>query len=347
MAVPANLPLRAAGLPALLIAGLGLVTLPVSLFAPPGVETFWTEILVRIILVTGFYIFIGNSGVFAFGHVAFACVGGYAAAWLSMNPMFKQIMLTGLPHWVQTLQLSPWAGVAAAAVMAALVALVVGAAIVRLSDIAASIATFAFLVVVNRIYSNWDSVTGGVAPLTNIPQFGSIWPTFLFAALALLTAYLFQRSRWGLMLKASRDDDVAALATGISVYRMRLAAFVLSAAVMGAGGAVYTYFLGILTVDVFYMGLTFLMLVMLVVGGAESLTGVVAGVIAVSTVAQILRLAEQGVQIGGTRLALPLGLQEITLGIFMVLVLVYRSDGITRGRELPLPRFLKANADAR
>lgn len=325
-----------------LIAGLAVVTLFVQLMGTGTVQSFWTEILIRIILVTGFYIFIGNSGVFAFGHAAFACVGGYVAAWLSMDAMFKQIMLTGLPGWVQSAHVAPWLAVFAAMAAAAVAALVVGAVIVRLSDIAASIATFAFLLVVNRIYSNWDSVTGGAAPLTNIPSLGGIWASFVFMAGALVIAWLFQQSRFGLMLRASRDDEVAAMATGISVYRMRLVAFVLSGAVMGCGGAVYSFFLGILTADVFYMSLTFLLLVMLVVGGAESLTGVVVGVVAVSCVSEVLRLGEEGVALpNGDMLALPLGMQQILLGIFMVFVLINRADGITRGSELPLPKAFR------
>lgn len=324
-----------------LIALVALATLIISLLTPATFQTVWNEILIRIVLVIGLYIFIGNSGIFAFGHVAFSCIGGYMAAWLTMDPMFKQIMLTGLPLFVQEQQWSPIVGVIAGAGFAAFVALIIGAVIVRLSDIAASIATFAFMIVVNRVYANWDSVTGGVAPLTNIPGFGGLWTAFAFVALASVLALLFQRSRYGLMLKASRDDDVAARAAGVSVYRMRLMAFVLSAAVMGCGGALYTFFLGILNVDAFYLSLTFMLLVMLIVGGAESLAGAVLGVVTVSLIAEFLRFFERGVTLtDAVRLSLPLGSQEIGLGIFMVITLIYRSNGLMRGKEIALPRFL-------
>ncbi|WP_349295361.1 branched-chain amino acid ABC transporter permease (plasmid) [Thioclava sp. 'Guangxiensis'] len=339
--------LRSQWTPIVLIGALAIVTAIVSLVAGLAVQTFWTEILIRIILVTGFYIFIGNSGIFAFGHAAFACIGGYVAAWLSMDMMFKQIMLSGLPVWVQNTQLMPWIAALAGFLVSGVIAGIIGAVIVRLSDIAASIATFAFLLVVNRIFSNWDSVTGGVAPLTNIPQLGGSWMNFLFMAGALLIAWVFQNSRIGLMLRASRDDEVAALASGISVYRMRLTAFAISGAVMGCGGAIYSFFLGILTVDVFYMSLTFLLLVMLVVGGAGSLTGVVVGVVLVSCVSEVLRMAEEGVALGGHQIALPLGMQQIVLGIFMIFVLINRADGLTGGRELKWPgRARKSGAAA-
>lgn len=324
-----------------LIALIAIATAVVSLLTPSMFQTVWNEILIRIVLVIGLYIFIGNSGIFAFGHVAFACIGGYMAAWLTMDPMFKQIMLTGLPVSVQEGQWSPLIGVLAATAFAAFVALIVGAVIVRLSDIAASIATFAFMIVVNRVYANWDSVTGGVAPLTNIPGFGGLWVTVAFVAVVILVAFLFQRSRYGLMLKASRDDEVAARAAGVSVYGMRLLAFVLSAAVVGCGGALYTFFLGILNVDAFYLSLTFMLLVMLVVGGTESLAGAVLGVVCVSLIAELLRSFERGVAISeSVTLSLPLGSQEIGLGIFMVITLIHRSSGLMRGKEIGFPKFL-------
>lgn len=328
-----------------LIAIVAAATALVAALAPDTFQTVWAEILIRIVLVIGLYIFIGNSGIFAFGHVSFACIGGYMAAWLTMDPMFKQIMLTGLPLFIQESQWSPMAGVLAATVFAALVALVIGAVIVRLSDIAASIATFAFMIIVNRVYANWDAVTGGVAPLTNIPPFGGLSVTLAFVAIAIVVAFLFQQSRYGLMLKASRDDEVAARAAGVAVYRMRLLAFVISAAVMGCGGALYTFFLGILTVDAFYLSLTFMLLVMLIVGGAESLAGAVIGVVCVSLVAELLRAFERGVQIAdGVIVSLPLGTQEIGLGAFMVIILIYRSSGLMRGKEIALPKFLNPYA---
>ena len=90
------------------------------------------------------------------------------------------------------------------------------------------------------------------------------------------------------MLRASRDDDVAAKASGVRTVRERLIAFVLSAAV-GAGGGLYAEFLGSMTVDEFYLEMTFVTLAMLVVGGIGSLSGAVVGVVVVTFVVEFLR----------------------------------------------------------
>ena len=99
---------------------------------------------------------------------------------------------------------------------------------------------------------------------------------------SLLVASVFAGSRAGLMLRASREDEAAALASGIAVRRLRLAAFVLSAAVVGASGVLQGHAIGILSVSQFYLELTFLTLAMLVIGGQHSLSGAVIGAIVIT-----------------------------------------------------------------
>lgn len=324
--------------PVLLIAVLGVIAAATWLGAGDTLQVTLTEMFIRVIVVVGLYVFIGNSGIISFGQVGFMCIGAYAAAWATAEPSFKQIMLAGLPAFLQENQYPFLLSIAGAMLLPAAVALLLGAAIMRLSGTAASIATFAFLIIVNSVYSNWDSVTAGVSSIIGIPTVVGPWTAYVFAALAILVAYLFQISRYGLMLRASRDDEVAARASAVKIVRMRLAAFVLSAALVGVGGGLYAQFLGILTVDPFYLNLSFITIAMLVVGGMFSLTGAVAGVVVVTAIVEVLRFLERGLPIGGTRYALPQGSQEIGLGLVMATILILRPNGLSRGRELaPLP----------
>ena len=143
------------------------------------------------------------------------------------------------------------------------------------------------------------------------------------------------------MLRASRDDDVAAKASGVRTVRERLIAFVLSAAIVGAGGGLYAEFLGSMTVDEFYLEMTFVTLAMLVVGGIGSLSGAVVGVVVVTFVVEFLRTLEHGISVGPTTFALPSGSQEIGLGVVMALILILRPTGLTGGRE-----FLEWHGDS-
>jgi branched-chain amino acid transport system permease protein len=322
--------------PFLLMILLGLIAATTLITTDDSLKVTLTEMFIRVIVVVGLYVFIGNSGIISFGQIGFMCIGAYAAAWATADPSFKQIMLSGLPTFLQDNQYPFLVAIAGSLALPAAAALCLGVAIMRLSGTAASIATFAFLIIVNSVYSNWDSVTAGVSSIIGIPTVVGPWTAYIFAALAILVAYLFQISRFGLMLRASRDDEVAARASAVKILRVRLAAFVLSAALVGVGGGLYAQFLGILTVDPFYLDLSFITIAMLVVGGMFSLTGAVTGVVTVTAVVELLRLLERGVPIGGSSLALPQGSQEIGLGIVMALILIFRPTGLSRGRELAI-----------
>lgn len=296
------------------------------------------DMLVQVTLVTGLYIFIGNSGVISFGHAAFACLGGYVAAWTTIRPMMKKNAMPGLPDWLMSMETGWWAAAGLAALWAALWAGIFGANLMRLSGIAASIATFAMLAMINAIYSNWSGVTGGTSSIVGIPIIRSVWPYLGVAGLAVIVAWAYSISRQGLILRAARDEPTAARASGVDIPRARLIAFILSGAVMGAGGAMLALSIGVVTPNSFYLGLTFTTLSMLVVGGMGSLSGAVLGVLILSSLIQALRWLEAGVQIGDTTFALPGGVQEIGLGLVMILILMFRPAGIMGNRELKLPR---------
>jgi branched-chain amino acid transport system permease protein len=303
------------------------------------------EMFINIMVVVGLYVFVGNSGLLSFGHISFMCLGAYMTAWLTIPPVMKSITLKGLPMWLLHTKLPMWAATPTSGVFAALFALVVGRVIMRLSGIAASIATFGLLGVVNNVYSNWDSVTGGQGSIVGTPATMNVWNGWLGAAVAIAIAYLYSISRSGLALRAARDEAIAASASGIDIVRERLVAFVVSAFIIGLAGALYAHFLSIVNPGSFYLRTTFITLSMLVVGGMYSLSGAVAGVVVISALIEMFRDLEKGVSLGGLTIALPNGVQEIAIGIITIVILMYLPTGLTRNREFswrgwPLQRHL-------
>ena len=303
------------------------------------------EMFINIMVVAGLYVFVGNSGLLSFGHISFMCLGAYMTAWLTIPPVMKSITLKGLPVWLLHTKLPMWVATPISGLFAALFALIVGRVIMRLSGIAASIATFGLLGVVNNVYSNWDSVTGGQGSIVGTPATMNVWNGWLGAAIAIAIAYLYAISRSGLALRAARDEAVAASASGIDIMRERLIAFVVSAFIIGLAGALYAHFLSIVNPGAFYLRTTFITLSMLVVGGMYSLSGAVAGVVVISTLIELFRNLEKGVSLGGLTVALPNGVQEIAIGIITIVILMYLPTGLTRNQEFswrgwPLQRRL-------
>jgi branched-chain amino acid transport system permease protein len=322
-------PLFATGL--LLVAIVGIVAI-----CPPGTQRVAIEALIKLLVVVGSYIFIGNSGVLSFGHVSFMGVGAYVAAWLVISPDTKELMLPGLPNFLMQAHWSPAAAAGAAGVAASAFALIVGVPLVRLNGISASIGSFAVLAVVNAVLSNWSSVTGGQGSLYGLPSYAGLWTILPWALAALCVAWIYQQSRFGLRLRGAREDEIAAQSSGVDIRRERLIAFVISAFFVGVAGAFYGYFLGVIAARSFYLQMTFITITMLVVGGLNSLWGAVAGVVTITVVGEILRHLERGVDLGPISLGAHPGLQELGLAALMLIILIFRPRGLTGGREIPV-----------
>jgi branched-chain amino acid transport system permease protein len=296
--------------------------------------------LINVVIVIGLYVFAGNSGVISFGHIGFMAIAAYAWAVLSIPISTKHIFLPRLPAPLSNIEVSSIPAAFLASAIAALVAIFLALLIMRLSGIAASISTFAFLVVVQIVIANWYSVTRGRTAMLGMPLDTTVPKTLLWTLIVLFVAYAFQESRVGLRLRASREDEVAARAIGINVYKERIIAFVLSAFIVGSAGPLFGGFVGAFTPNAFYIQLTILTLAMLVVGGVNSLSGAVIGTIVVSLVSEVLRRLEDGAFLGSLRISLPIGSPQVGVGLMMLLILILRPNGITGNREIPFPSQL-------
>ena len=322
-----------------LISVVALIALGSS-FAAPFLQKRITLGLIDLVAVVGLYVFVGNSGLLSFGHVSFMAIAAYGSALLSMRPAAKALFLPGLPTLIAHAQLSPMLSGLVGAAGAALFALLVGSVLMRLSGMAASISTFALLVIVYVVLGNWDGVTGGQRSLMGVPATVGLWTAAAVAVLALAVAFTYGETRSALLLRAAREDHVAAMATGVRVYLHRLIAFVLSAFVAGLAGALMAHLLGTLRVDTFYLDLTFTIIAMLVVGGSRSLTGAVTGTIAIVGLGEAMRTLEAGVTLPGSGATLhaPAGLGDVLVALAMLLVIIHRPGGLADGRELGWPR---------
>jgi branched-chain amino acid transport system permease protein len=291
--------------PLALVGVTGLVGTLVS----ASTETYVINALVNVAIVVALYVFIGNSGVLSFGHISFVAVGAWAAGVLSMPVEEKPAIMPHLfgilaDHTVGNV----WSLVIAAAV-GGVYALVVGFPLMRLSGLGAGIATFGVLEITHNVLRYWEKIGPGLNTFSAVPETTGL----LQAALG------------------------AALAVGVSVYRQRLVAFVLSGALAGFAGGLFVHLLPVNTESV-YLDLTFITLAMLVIGGATSLWGAVVGALAVSAVDSFLAEAESGVHVFGRSLDLPAGTRIVVVGALMALVLILRPAGLTGGREASLRR---------
>ncbi len=297
--------------------------------------------IVNVAIVVALYVFVGNSGVLSFGHVSFVAVGAFSAGLMTVPADVKPGVLSDLFPFLKDHSISnPWSLVLATG-LGALYALVVGIPLMRLSGLAAGIATFAVLGITYNILTYWTRIGPGATTLTLIPVTTDYLQATIGAVAVIAIAFAYQRSRWGRQLRATREDPAAAQAAGIDVHRQRLWAFVLSGALSGFAGGLYVHLPpGSVTTNQVYLDLTFLTLAMLVVGGVHSLFGAVVGALGVSLVNILLQNGENGIHVVGWKISLPQGSSLVGVAVVMLAVLLLRPSGVTGGREFSLPRRL-------
>jgi branched-chain amino acid transport system permease protein len=333
-----NAALRSATTPLFLIVLVALAAFFGS-HGPDAVKSATDGALITLVLVVGLVVFTGNSGVYSFGHASFMAIGAYTAALLATTPQYKQIELPDLPHWIGARHFGEVEAVLVGGALAAAFGAVVAAPLVRLSGLAASLATVALLVVVHDVAENWERITRGTPGfILDAPQPGT-WKLFPWGAGAIVLAWLYKRSGSGLRLAASREDPIAAAASGIRIRRERAIALVLSAFIAGVAGGLFAIHFSNISPLNFYLSVTFTMVAMLVVGGVESLSGAVVGVIAVTVLLQTFRQIEDGFTIAGLHVPSRPGLSDFGLALGLLAILILRPRGLTGGRELRLPRL--------
>src|SRR6266478_3935399 len=217
----------------------------------------------------------GYTGLVSLGHAAFLGVGAYAHVFFVHD--------VGLP-WIVS--------VALASVLTAAVGVLVGLPALRMTGVYLTIATLAFALIIQEVFSRWERVTGGLKgkPVDKPVIFGVSLASdtaFYFLCLALLIGGLWLtanvlRAPTGRAWVAIRDSEIAAQSMGVHLARYKTLAFAYSAALMGAAGALFAHKIGFLAPDIFSVLLSIQFLLMVVVGGLGSLHGALYGAVFVA-----------------------------------------------------------------
>lgn len=300
-------------------------------------EQLSLNMLIFMVGVIGLGLYSGNSGILSFGHAAFMGIAAYVTGLLTAPTAIKQQNLPNLPSWLMSLELPFAASVVVSLAVVATVSALFGLAFSRLSAGVTPIATFTMLLIVHVVVVGAKDFTSGSSTFYGVPASVNI-PLAIAAVLAVVfVARLFKESTLGLRLQASREDEVAAQSAGIHVARARFIAWVVSAAVMALAGVLMAHELTAFSPKQFYITLQFTLVAMLVVGGQTTVTGAVIGTILVSVMLEVARRVEialTGLQIGSFTLSNVFGLQEITLGAVIYVVMIWRRNGLFAFVEL-------------
>lgn len=316
-----------------LVVPLLLIATLVQLMGGVVLQRIVTVMFINLILVLGLQMFSGNSGVLSFGHISFMGIGAYGSILFSMSPQAKGMALRQLYDVFIGVHLPFLPSLLIGALIATVIAAVIGFPLMRLSGAASVIATFALLIITHNVFINWEEVTNGARTIFGVDAHTTLWTAVVWALLFIIIAYWFKETTYGLMLRASREDEQAAAAMGINIVLMRWIAFILSAFVTAVAGALWAHFITSFSPVAFYLSQTFLIVAMLIIGGSGSVAGAVVGTVAVTLIFEGMRGIENAVNMAQMLPFSLAGLTQLVLSVAMILILIFRPAGIMRGRE--------------
>jgi branched-chain amino acid transport system permease protein len=269
-AAPADTPLRPYTRGMKIIAALVVFMLALApLFADafPYLPVLFVEIMIAVLFAASLHFIMGPGGMHSFGHAAYFGLGAYGAA------LFLKVF--SLPMEA-ALVLGP--------LIAVMGAIVFGWFCVRLSGVYLAMLTLAFAQIVWSVVYQWDAVTGGSNGILGI------WPSawlsspvayyYLTLVLAIIGLWLLRRmlfSPLGLAMRAGRDSPLRAEAIGVNVARVQWMAFVAASLVCGLAGSLYAFSKGNISPEVISVGRSVDGLVMVLLGGIQTLTGPIVG----------------------------------------------------------------------
>jgi branched-chain amino acid transport system permease protein len=275
---------------------LGLLAL-VALVPAVVSNPYWLGVVIVsmyfALLAAGWNLLAGYTGQFSMAPAAFAMIGGYATGLLSH-------------HW----NVSPWLGLPAAIVAAALIGMVLGRIVMRLRGPYLALTTLSFAEIMRVVVGNSHAFTRGDLGLS-VPGLFDARLAYYYVFLGVLLAaqaglFALLRSKAGLYLQAIRDDEIAAASRGVDVVFWKTAAFTMSAAVSGLAGALYGGFSQLVSPELGLLAQTGLVICMVVIGGIGSLVGPLLGAFLVYLGSEALR------EVGGVQLI-----------VFALLVIVF------------------------
>lgn len=287
-----------------------------------------TDLLINLVLVLGFQVFIGNTGVLSFGHLGIASVAAYTMALLAVPSDRKAVLIPKAPWGIPEIELSPFVASLIGIGVGIVVATLLGLVAARTSGLAATMITLAFLAIVRQVAENRKDLTGGAQNLSSVPRLDGWSWALLGAFIAIAVAVLFRSSKVGRLAVATREDELAAGAMGIEVFTPRLLAFVVGGALVGFGGILRVQSLGSIGPSQFSFEFTILILAMLVVGGMRTVTGAIAGTVFITVGKEVTRFLGDGPDFLGFTWPVIDGLPDLFLAGSLLVVLLTRPGGL-------------------
>jgi branched-chain amino acid transport system permease protein len=278
----------------------------------------------------------GMTGMFSLGHAGFMALGAYVSALLILTPDQKISMwiLEPIEPWLVNLHAPFVVSLVLAGAAAAFVGWLVALPVLRLGGDYLGIATLGFAEIIRILVANFTTITNGSLGLKGIPAHTDLWMSYGCLVAVLLFMVRLMNSNFGNVLRAVRDDEIAAKTMGINTFKARVLAFTIGCFGGGVGGALMGNLITTIDPKMFTITQTYSLLMIVVVGGLGSISGSIIGSILVTTMLEWLRIVEDPITIGSINIPGIPGMRMVIFSVLLIVVIIFRREGIMGTREI-------------
>ena len=275
----------------------------------------------------------GFTGLFSLGQAGFMALGAYVTAILTIpvDQRASVYYISGIHPAIANLHAPILVALILGGLVAAAFAALIGIPVLRLKSDYLAIATLGFAEIIRALISapQLDTITNGSYGLKSIPGFSSLFQVLALTVACIGLMVLLINSSFGRMFKAVREDEIAAEAMGINLFKTKELSFVISSFFAGVSGGMLAMFMRSIDSKTFQVSLTYDILLIVVIGGIGSVTGSVLGAFLVTAGRELLRFFDEPLYIGS--ISIPLfrpGFRMVIFSILLMVVVLFYSRGL-------------------
>lgn len=277
----------------------------------------------------------GFTGLFSLGQPGFMAIGAYTTAILTLTQSDKQAVfyMAPMPAFLQSAHLPFLLALILGGLLAAACAYVIGFPVLRLRGDYLAIATLGFSEIIRVILQNMQNITNGPLGINKIPNHASMWMTFGVLTVITLFMLVMMKTSYGRALKAIREDEVAAEAMGINLFKHKMLAFVLSGFIAGIAGGLLASLVGAIDPTQFKFTFAYTLLLMVVLGGQGSISGSIVGAFIITCAQEILRFVDEPIDLGFIHYPGIEGMRMVVFSTMLMCIILFWSKGIFGSKE--------------
>ncbi len=294
----------------------------------------------RILNLCGIYVVLGLSlnlingftGLFSLGHAGFMAIGAYTTALLTMPPAMKEMnfFMQPIVPFLANVEWSFLQALLMGGLVSAMMGFFIGAPVLKLTDDYLAIATLGFAEIIRVVFTNLQGITNGALGLKGIPATTNVWWSWGMAILTILLLKYLMKGSYGIAFKSIKDDEIAAQAMGINLFKHKIMSFTIGSFLAGIGGGLLGNLLGTIDPNMFRFPLTFNILLIVVLGGLGSIKGTTVAAVIITIMMEALRFLDESINLGFISFEGIPGMRMVVFSVLLMAVVIFRKEGLLK-----------------